>query len=106
MATVILYGASDDLAEIEGDIRAEFAADIYKFGRFMFDTGTQIELGSNSNGDWILRNVTPEDVVNTDEISFGKRPDRPQDGDMSCTVTGDFKEIVWVPDYRTARVPE
>lgn len=94
MATVTLYGASDDLAEIEGDFRDEFDADIYKRGRWIFNTGTQIDMYSNSQGDWVLENVTPEDVVNDDEISFSKREGHPSD--MACTVTGDFTQVLWL----------
>ena len=107
MAEVLLYGANDDLAEIERDIRAEFQADCYKRGRFIFDTGTQIELYMNHNGSWQLNNVTPDDVVNDDVVYFGDRPNRPSGSyDMACKVMGDFKEIVWVMDYQIARISE
>jgi hypothetical protein len=99
MATVELSGHSDDLAEIEGDFLDEFDADIYAKGRFIFDTGTQIELSSNAAGSWVLKNVTPPNVLNDDEIEITKK----QNGDGLCTVTGDFNEIAWAKDYKTAR---
>lgn len=98
MATVTVYGASDDLAEIEGDFYDEFTADMYGHGRWLFSTGTQIEMFSNASGDWVLRAL---EVADGDEVSYGRRPSHPSD--MTCTVTGDFTEVVWVLDYRAAR---
>jgi hypothetical protein len=101
---VILTGGSDDLAEIHGDITTEFPADIRKRGRFIFDTGTQIELASNVDGAWRLFNVTPRDVVNTDEIDW--ELGRFRRNDEVVTVTGDFTEIIWVPEFHVAKVPQ
>lgn len=93
MPQVTIYGASDDLAEIEGDFYDEFDADNRAVGRWVFSTGTQISMTMNDAGDWVLKNVTPEDVVNTDEIEYGSRPGYARD--MACTVTGDFTEVLW-----------
>lgn len=101
---VILTGGSDDLAEIHGDINTEFPANINKRGRFIFNTGTQIELGSNTRGDWRLWNVTPREVMNTDEIEWELGRFNPRD--EVVTVTGDFTEIIWVPEVHHARIPE
>ncbi len=99
MATVTLSGHSDDLAEIEGDFYDEFDADFYSKGRFIFDTGTQIEMYMDSDGNWRHNNVTPGRVLNDDEITI----ERPRGADGTCTVTGDFDEIAWVKDYKLAR---
>lgn len=101
---VILTGGSDDLAEIHGDIEAEFPADIYKRGRFIFDTGSQVELFSNPVGGWRMRVVTPDNVVNTDEFSFELGTYNPRDETLE--VVGDFTEIVWVSDWQSVRIPE
>lgn len=91
--TVTVYGASDDLAEIEGDFYDEFDADNSAEGRWVFSTGTQISMTMNNRGDWVLDNVTPASVTNADEITFGRRPGYDRDG--ACTVTGDFTEVLW-----------
>lgn len=90
---VTIYGASDDLAEIEGDFYDEFDADIYAVGVWVFSNGTRIEMFSNDDGDWVLKDVTPDDVVNANEITYGRRPRFPDD--MTCTVTGDFDDVQW-----------
>lgn len=91
--TVTVYGASDDLAEIEGDFYDEFDADCYNTGIWQFSNGTRISMAMNKAGDWVLGDVTPADVVNDNEISFGRRPGHPDD--MTCTVTGNFDDVQW-----------
>lgn len=94
--TVTIYGASDDLAEIEGDFFDEFDADCNGVGVWVFSNGTQISMGMNEEGDWQLKDITPADVVNGNEIVFGLRDDRPFGAcDMKATVTGDFDEVQW-----------
>jgi hypothetical protein len=92
--TVTVYGASDDLAEIEGDFYDEFDADCNKVGVWVFSNGTKISMTMNRSGDWVLKDITPDDVVNTNEITFHKRPGYPRDG--ACTVKGDFTDVQWM----------
>ena len=91
MATVMVYGASDDLAEIEGDFYDEFPADIDSTGVWVFDTGTQIEMDSDDDGNWRLRVAAQAE---SDTVEFGHRVLYP--GDMTATVTGQFTEVLWM----------
>lgn len=55
--SVTVYGASDDLIEIEGDIRAEF--DIDRGGKlFAFSDGTIIQIEWTSFGVWRITPLT------------------------------------------------
>lgn len=55
MATVTIYGASDDLVEIEGDLREEFSfySDEDDEGRLLgFSDGTMLRVRYDEDGVW------------------------------------------------------
>lgn len=55
MHSVTIYGASDDLVEVEGDVREEFSAyeDGYRF--LAFGDGSLVRLNYTDEGCWEVR---------------------------------------------------
>lgn len=53
MAKVIVYGASDDLIEVEGDLREEFYAS-WKGNYLHFSDGTILEISYSDEGCWVI----------------------------------------------------
>jgi len=92
MATVTLYGASDDLIEIEGDIEEEF---YYTDGNHYvaFSNGTVVKIIFDDDGIW---RITPY-LGDTDSVHIVQTDGR-DDGTFGgytdiATITGD---ITWV----------
>ena len=57
MSTIVVYGHSDDLIEIEGDIRNEFYALDEKDNFLVFSDGTVLQVVYNNRGCWDIRAV-------------------------------------------------
>lgn len=66
--TLTIYGASDDLVEVEGDVRAEFGAySLEPEGRFLAcSDGTMVRVQYADNGCWELRVVRLGDGTTAD----------------------------------------
>ena len=63
--TIKVYGASDDLIEIEGDIRTEFYASNDKPNFLAFSNGVVLEIGYTSVGVWKISTLKdPWNCVN------------------------------------------
>lgn len=58
MSTVTIYGASDDLIEIEGSLREEFAAAYEASTWLVFGDGTILEVRYDDNGVWRITQKT------------------------------------------------
>ena len=52
MAQVVVYGASDDLLEVDGDLRQEFLFPAEGIGVLIFDDGTQLQWTYSEEGLW------------------------------------------------------
>jgi len=96
MKTVTVYGASDDLIEVEGDIREEFSLSSQgeeEGDLVLFSTGTILRIKYTDNGIW---RITPV-VVNIDAtVDIDQAPEEEGDDGVysdRATVTGD---ITWV----------
>lgn len=59
--SVIVYGASDDLIELEGEIREEFSA--YNGGRLAFSNGVLLDLEYDRNGTWRITALAGRELV-------------------------------------------
>ena len=97
MATVTVYGASDDLIELEGDIREEFNphagySDDPKPDYLAFSDGTVLSVLYGPDGCWWVRRVhkgTAEMTHVPAEDSSGENyTDR-------VTLTGDLRWVVF-----------
>ena len=95
MKTVTVTGYSDDLIEVDGDIREEWTGqNTDEDGDLvLFSTGTILRVRYNDNGIW---RITPV-VVNTNAtVDIVQAPEEEEDGKPysdEATVTGD---ITWV----------
>ena len=54
---VTIYGVSDDLVEVEGDLREEFQ--IYRAGQLLFSDGTELQIEYTSEVIWRITYEKP-----------------------------------------------
>lgn len=104
MARVEVYGASDDLIEVEGAIREEFnalgqAADGGEGGLLAFSDGTVLEVEYTSSGVWRISRIAAGGAVYQRTEATGP------DGDYTDRVAlvGDISWVVF--GKRIARAP-
>lgn len=98
MAEVVIYGASDDLIEVEGAIREEFYANNGERHILGFNDGTLLQVHNDDDGIWrILPLVIAEETsYSKDEATSddGRREDgKPAYSDV-VTLTSTYK-FVW-----------
>ena len=91
---VKIYGASDDLIEVEGDIKEEFnfyPSDSSEFVYLAFSDGTLLKISYDSEGMWRISRVF------SGSASFQKKEAISPDGDEYSDVVElmDF-DIKWV----------
>ncbi|WP_190264853.1 hypothetical protein [Glutamicibacter nicotianae] len=80
MAEIIIYGASDDLVEIEGAIREEF--DIYEPSTVVLESpgGEFMRVDIQYRREWEINVGSMTDVLTPSwPIRFGERPDNEDD---------------------------
>lgn len=87
MKTVTIYGASDDLIELEGDINEEFYCREYNF--LHFNEGSIIGIGYSNDGVWQIKLVKPG--IAKFEITSKGSPD--DDYTDRATLTGDIASV-------------
>jgi hypothetical protein len=98
MATVTIYGASDDLIEIDGDIREEFSHYPHNDGErcfLFFSDGTVLSVQYDQDGVWRFATIKTgsAEMTKTDGVpDDGEEPDGSEPTDR-VTLVGD---IVWV----------
>lgn len=96
MAELTVYGASDDLIEIEGDISDEFTYDHDEPNFLAFSDGTLIEATYTQSGRWAISVLANGDASSTKEDALsdeGRRNDgRPAYSDV-VTLVG---PVTWV----------
>jgi hypothetical protein len=80
---VTIYGASDDLIEIEGDLREEFNADSDELNYLSFGDGTVLGIEYGKGGFWRINRLV------TGHAAFEKREGADADSDYSDRVTLD-----------------
>jgi hypothetical protein len=91
MKTIKIYGASDDLIEIDGDIREEFnhynEDDPFYLA---FSDGTALSINYNNDGFWRINRLA------IGSAEYSKHEGMYEDGDYSDIVTlkGDIKWAV------------
>lgn len=90
-ATVTIYGASDDLIEIEGEIREEFTPLGDGDETFMaFSDGTVLSIEYMNSGIWRIH------LVRKGSAHYDKTEGTDPEGDYSdrVTLTGDIRWVV------------
>lgn len=94
MGQVVVWGASDDCIEIEGDVREEFyaAAKDAWFDGLVFSTGTVVEVEYDHNGVWRVGSVRPGGATITRE--YAPKDDEDNYSDR-LTIVSD-EPIEWV----------
>lgn len=87
--TITIYGYSDDLIEVEGDIREEFEADGRLPDTIKCSNGATMEIFYDCAGVWRISLLSGADLVTID-----RAPDQDDDNYSDrATVAGD---IEWV----------
>jgi hypothetical protein len=100
---VEVYGRSDDLIEIDGDVRAEFNT-MFGFsdgaGQLAFSDGTVFTVDYNSDGFWKFRlehegdaEVTQEHVATQEDYTDRYLLDGTFDWVLLSTETSNFKRL-------------
>lgn len=90
---VTIYGASDDLIEIEGDLREEFNPDEYgKLGYLAFSDGTLLSIQYSDTTDWIWRINRLAEGLST----YSKTDGTDSDDDYTDKVTLEGDSLSWV----------
>jgi hypothetical protein len=91
MKELKIYGASDDLIEIEGDIREEF--DHYDEDNpfyLAFSDGTVLSVNYNNDGFWRINRL----AIGSAEYSKREGMDESDDYSDIATLKGDIKWVV------------
>jgi hypothetical protein len=89
MKTITIYGASDDLIEIEGDIREEFYANEDGITIAVSD-GTLLSIEYDSGGFWRVNRL----VAGSATMEKTEATDPDDDYSDKVTLTGDIRWIV------------
>jgi hypothetical protein len=96
MAKLTIYGASDDLIEVEGDLSEEFNAyssedDVHHY--LGFSDGTLLEVTYGRDGTWFINRLAggtatfaKQDLADLDERAYSERVTL--DGDITWVVYG------------------
>jgi len=89
MSEVIVYGFSDDLIEVEGEINQEFYLGTDEGGYLAFSDGTLLRV--DYDGDW---NIS---LKASGKSSYHNEPPADNGSDYSdiVTLTGDFKWVLF-----------
>ncbi|MGH7486840.1 MAG: hypothetical protein ACREMY_14750 [bacterium] len=89
--TITVYGASDDLIEVDGDISEEFyAIDSDEGDLLAFSDGTVLKIAYSTSGVW---RITP--VVTIGHVSITQAPEDDEDNYSDrATLTGPVKWVV------------
>lgn len=95
MATVTIYGASDDLIEIEGDLSEEFSAYNAKNTKLAFGDGTVLAVTYSDVGTWRIRRDVQGSASYEHDEDPGNDENRYSD---RVTLTGDLKWVVLSDD--------
>ena len=91
MAKLEIYGASDDLIEIEGDIREEFNPSSDDRNALAFSDGTILSIVYDDNGMWRIAPIAVGSAVY--EMVQGTDPD--DDYSDHAWLTGDIEWVVY-----------
>ena len=93
MKNIIISGASDDLIEIEGDIREEFNCYDEEHPQYLaFSEGTVLSIFYSTRGIWEIRRV----VIGDAKYSKKEAVDNSIDDEYSDIVTLESDNIQWV----------
>jgi len=98
MAEITVYGASDDLIEIEGDIREEFTAKRFgpnanhEGGLLAFSDGTVLEVLYAIEGVWRIRKLASGRAAYSNDEDPGDDEARYSD---RVTLIGDAEDLRW-----------
>lgn len=105
---ISVYGVSDDLIEVEGDIREEFSNPEGKPGYFAFSDGTILAIFYSNEGTWRIQvlstgpnsNVT---VKPAEQRQIEEGPDVYSDRARIEFVGGPIKHVVFGTEYARAK---
>ena len=102
MKTVTIYGASDDLIEIEGDLgRDEFGA--YDEAKdLLFSNGCKVRVNYGEDGCWRTELLTPE-LCTVVKHKLATDSDSKDDYTDRLTICGDFEWVEHWPASGIAR---
>lgn len=93
MKKVIVFGASDDLIEVDGDIREEFNCYDEEHPQYLaFSEGTILSIFYSSKGLWEIRRV----AIGNAKYSKKEAIENPKDNEYSDVVTLESDNIQWV----------
>lgn len=99
MTTVIVYGQSDDLVEIDGDLREEFGffrpGDDAKPGYLAFTDGTVLSIAYDETGMWRINRLVEGGAA----YSKVEATDPDKNYTDRVTLIGDIKAVVFGDDF-------
>jgi hypothetical protein len=105
--TVTVYGGSDDLIEVEGDVRAEFTAlevlggeEDFTGGFLAFSDGTLLKVSYQDAGIWRVTPVAKGHAVY--EKTFEATDSESANYSDRVTLSGDIRWVVCGSDYSKA----
>jgi hypothetical protein len=97
--SITIYGASDDLIAVEGDIREEFNYDSSSGDVLAFSNGVLLRVSYTDDGVWRIapmatngQEVQIVQAVSADSDSYSDR----------ATITGDIKWVGLLTQFATA----
>lgn len=91
MKTITVYGASDDLIEIEGDIRDEISPNDEEPAKLAFSDGTVLSVIYDDEGCWRVNRIAEGSAKMEKVEAAGPDTDNYSD---RVTLTGDIKWVV------------
>ncbi len=100
MKTITVYGASDDLIEIEGDIRDEFSPTDDEVGYVACSDGTVLSIEYAKDGCWRVNRVVKGTAAYKKIEAEGSDTDNYSD---RVTLTGDIAWIVLGTQFRKVK---
>ena len=95
MSSIVIYGASDDLIEIDGDIREEFNPSMNDDESWLLaiSDGTVLRITYGKMGIWRLAPV----IYGTSSVDIQQAPeDDDENYSDRATLTTSYEDLVWV----------
>lgn len=92
MKKIRIYGASDDLIEVEGDIQAEGSPRADQPGYVVLNTGDVFSFGMDPEGTWLVKHI----VVSTPPlwVDMLKHPVSPEGYSEVAVIEGKFESLI------------
>jgi len=95
LVPTIIYGASDDLIEVDGSIREEFSAYDSDPQYLAFSNGVVLKIWYDDEGLWRIQPRANHGLVTID-LAIGEDADRREDGSSGYSDRATIPDATWV----------